>query len=314
MNELDMLQEDCDLDEIVDIDIGSDGETVPEKNNKIALIDADTIAYTACLSTEVGTELLGREFYSDEEWQDIINSDGYDSKKALFYEIDATQVLQVAKDKINRILDKTGCLEAELHFSGGSKNFRYDIYPEYKANRVGTRRPTGLAQLKADLLVEFKGVIHTKWEADDAVVYYMKKDPAKYILVALDKDVLNSVEGRVFNYYESALYNKKMKWMDIDRHTTLTWRYLQTITGDKTDNIVGVKGLGPVKASKILEGCFSHRELWQAVCRAYESKGRTKDEALLNLNLVDMHLLQEVDGNLEIVLNTHEELLNDKRI
>lgn len=310
--ELNMLQDDCNLDEVVDIDLDIDGKVMPEKNSKIALIDADTIAYTTCLNVEVAGDVIGEEFHTDEEWQAIINDKQYDAAEGLLYETCPIQALVKAEEKLKRIMDKTGCQQVELHFSGGRENFRYGVSPIYKANRT-VRTPAGLSQLKKDLAIKYNGAIHTKWEADDAVVYYMDKSPDKYILCAVDKDVLNSVEGKVFNYYESALYKIEMKWMDIDKHTVLTWRYLQTIMGDTTDNIIGVKGLGPVKAKKILENCFSHKELWEAVCNAYVSKGRTKDEALMNLNLVDMRMLYMNPSTLEleIILNTHEKLLND---
>jgi len=309
--ELDMLQDDCGLDEIIDIELDIDGKSMPPKNNKIALIDADTVAYTACLNVEVAGDVLGEEFYSDEEWQEIINSKQYDADEGLLYETCPIQALAKAEEKINRILDKTGCYDTELHFSGGRENFRYEVSPSYKANRTG-RTPAGLSQLKKDLAKKYNGTIHTKWEADDIVVYLKELHKEKYIMCAIDKDVLNSVEGRHFNYYESGLYKIEMKWMDIDRYNSLTWRYLQTLMGDKTDNIIGLKGIGPAKAAKILHGHTSHKLLWEAVCDAYKMKGRTIDEALMNINLVDMKLLYlDESGELQIKLRTHKELLND---
>lgn len=312
MDNLDMLQDDCNLDDIVDIDLDIDGKVMPEKNNKIALIDADTVAYTACLNVEVASEVLPKEFYTDMEWDAIINDPQFDEDEMVLYETDPTQAIAKADEKLKRIMDKTGCQEVELHFTGGRENFRYKVSPNYKANRAG-RAPAGLGQLKKDLAEKYNGTIHTKWEADDAVVFLMGKYSEKYILCAIDKDVLNSVEGKNFNYYESAIYNIEMKWVEVNRHTVLTWRYLQTLMGDKIDNIIGLKGIGPKKAEKILANCMSHKELWEAVCKAYESKGRTRDEALMNLNLVDMKLLHQDDESTElyIKLRTHEELLND---
>ena len=310
-NELDMLQDDCNLDDIVDIDLDIDGEVMPEKNDKIALIDADTIAYTACLNVEFESEILPQELYTEMEWDAIISNPQYNAEEGVLYEIDPEQALAKAEEKIKRIMDKTGCQEIELHFTGGRDNFRYKVFPEYKANRTG-RAPAGLQQLKEDLAKKYKGTIHTKWEADDMVVYLKEKFPEKYILCAIDKDVINSIEGTHFNYYESSLYNKEMKWVEVDRHTSLIWRYLQTLMGDKTDGIIGLKGIGPKKAEKILANCYSHKELWEAVCEAYKLKGRTADEALMNLNLVDMKLLHQDDnGEFYIKLRTHEELLND---
>ena len=44
--------------EFVEIDLDSYGVVVPPKNDKIALIDADTLAYTACLASEEAVDCL----------------------------------------------------------------------------------------------------------------------------------------------------------------------------------------------------------------------------------------------------------------
>lgn len=317
-DDLDMLQDDVDLDEVVDIDLDIDGEVMPPKNDFIALVDADTVAYTACLNVEMAGDILGRDFYTDEEWDEIVNNPNYDAEEGVLYETDPIVALAKAEEKLQRILDKTGCKEVELHFSKGKENFRYSIFPEYKSNRTA-RKPAGLTELKTNLNKKYKGAIHTKWEADDIVTYLKKTYPDKYILCAIDKDVLNSLEGKHFNYYESALYNKEMKWVEVDKYTAILWPYLQTLMGDKTDNIIGLRGIGPVRAQKLLNGKILKSDLWAAVAKAYKDKGRNVEEAVINMNLVNMHLLkdsgampsaQELYANLQIKNLTKEELEN----
>lgn len=306
-NNLDMLTEDCDLDTIVEVDLDIDGKVMPAKNDKIALIDADTVAFTACLNVQYGGDIMGEEFYSPEEWQAIITDKQYDAEEGLLWETDPKQALLKAEEKMQRILDKTGCKEVELHFSGGRENFRYDVSPIYKGNRTA-RPPAGLARCKQDLCDKYNGTIHTKYEADDAVVKLKIDNYDKYTLCAIDKDVLKSIPGTHFNYYESALYNIEMKWMEVDKYTAQTWRYVQTMTGDKTDNIIGLMGIGPAKALKALVGCMTHKEMWEAVLTQYDKKTRSHEDALMNLNLVDMKLLQD-DGTIK--LNTQAELLGE---
>ena len=55
------LEGDFELADVADIDLDIDGQVMPPKNDKIALIDADTIAYTACLNSEVAVEVLPRD-------------------------------------------------------------------------------------------------------------------------------------------------------------------------------------------------------------------------------------------------------------
>ena len=300
------LEGDFELADVADIDLDIDGQVMPPKNDKIALIDADTIAYTACLNSEVAVEVLPRDFYSDEEWQALLDNPNFVEAEGVVYEADVKLAMTKANEKLQRIMDKTGCQKFELHFTGGKDNFRYSIYPEYKASRT-VRRPAGLVEVKKELAKKFGGTIHTKWEADDAVVYNYTTNPDKYILCAIDKDVLNSVEGKHFNYYESAQYNIEMKWHETDRYKAIVWPFLQTLMGDTSDNIKGLRGIGPAKAQKILDGCLTRSELWAATKQAYRNQGRPESDALLNMNLVNMHLLK---GD-KIVLLTDEELSNE---
>lgn len=269
------------MEEFVEINLDTFGNRVADKTDKIALIDADTVAYTACLSTEVEIEIEGEAMY----------------------EIDLNLAKMKAMDKIQKILDLTGCADYELHFTTGRDNFRYKVYEGYKANRLGLRSPVGLNDLKKMLCEDCKGFMHTEWEADDVVVFLKKKHSDKYTLCAVDKDVYNSVAGWHFNYYESSLYNIDMKWVETTADTAKVWPYLQCITGDSTDGIKGVPGLGAAKAKKFIDASMTEEQLWNGVQNAFASKGLTKAIALSTMNAVNMHLLQEDEhGNLKIVL------------
>ena len=261
-----------------DINVDKYGKKLPPKNNKIALVDADTIAFIACSNTEVQVD--------EDQWEPNL-----------------TAALMEAENKIERILEQTGCQQIELHFSDSRECFRYYIQSdgtldwtkrnEYKANRKNMRAPAGLMELKKTLNDKYKGTISTKWEADDEVVF--RYDPEVYILVAIDKDVLNSVTGTHFNYYESMKYGKDMKWVETESYTAFIWPYVQTLTGDTSDNVKGVKGIGPAKANKALAGCFTPTDAWKAVVEAYEKAGMNERNALATFNMVSMHLLTE-DG------------------
>ena len=285
--------------EFVEIDLDSYGIVLPPKNDKIALIDADTLAFTACLASEIAVDVLPKEFYSDIEWDSIVNNPSYDSDKGILYEANIPAAIGEAQHKLKRILDNTGCLDCELHFTIGRNNFRYKLSTSYKANRTG-RVPAGLYETKKALVELYNGKFHSEWEADDYVVYAMKKFPGKYLLVAMDKDVYNAIPGRHYNYYESQAFGKTMKWVETDEETAKMWPYIQTLTGDATDGIQGVKGIGPAKAAKILKAGMTDTELWQATVTAWEKAGLSSIDAILTMNLVNMHLLTDEDDKLII--------------
>jgi len=274
--------------EIVDIDIDIDGKVMPKENGKIALIDADTLAYTSCLLVEQQEFQLGKEFCTDEEWEEIIKHPTYDEKNHCIWTIELDLAYDKALEKLQRIYDKTGCRECEMHFTSGKDNFRYKVKSDYKANRTG-RTPAGLGELKRRLLDTFEGTLSTSWEADDVVVWKKEQDPDKYTMVAIDKDLLYSVEGKHFNYYESSKFKIEMKWVEVDAETRMKWPYIQSIVGDKVDNIEGIKGLGPKKAEKVFAGCTTELECWEALVDCYESNGKTMIDALQTMRLVGMH-------------------------
>ena len=295
--------------EITDIDLGRTGEVI-EHRDDIALIDADTIIYGSAVTLEEQNELLGRDFYTDEEWEEIINNKNYDSETHSIYSLNLEQAYSHAQDKIQGILDATGCIDFELHFTGGRECFVYTVNPTYKSNRTG-RTIAGLRELK-DLFVSRldNAYINTKWEADHIVVCKKRDNPDKYLLCAVDKDVLFSLAGHHFNYYSSTLHNIKMKFIDISEDTALKHHYKQTLTGDAGDGVIGLKGIGPKRADTILDGCTTEQECWSAVLKAYNDIGILKNgetatevDAITNMRLVNMRQLELNDrGEYEVKL------------
>lgn len=275
--------------ELVDIELSEFGRIMEPVNDKIALIDADTLAWTSALAAQQEVSVMPKEFYSDIEWDAIITNPTFDEESMTYKQIDLDIAMSMAEEKLKRIYELSGCRKCELHFSGGKKNFRYMIFPEYKANRKAMLIPDGLYDLKLKLCEQYSGIIHQDWEADDYVVYAKKSSPETYILCAVDKDVLNSLAGRHFNYYESGIFKKDMHYIETSPETARLWPYLQCITGDSSDGIEGVKGLGPKKAAAFLNEAWSDEELWEGVLRAYRSKNISEDTALLNMRLVNMH-------------------------
>lgn len=266
-----------------------------ENYQRVALIDADTIAYGACSGFEYPSDLLARHMYNEDEWNELISNPNYDEKEHCIWNIDLDEALESAINKVKYIMEKTETGSAELYFTTG-KNFRYIVDPMYKANRADTRYPVGLKELKQLLLKEFPGEIMEEVEADDVVVYLKRTQPEKYVLCAVDKDVYKSVPGKHWNYYESAKYNIAQKWVEIDAESAKKFPYVQTLMGDSTDNIRGCPGIGPKKAEQALKGCNTPEEMWKEVVSLFEKKNLTIKDAIRDMRLVNMHQLIKTEG------------------
>ena len=149
-------------------------------------------------------------------------------------------------------------------FLTGKGNFRNDIAvtAPYKGQRVADK-PVHYQALRDHLVNSWGFEVVQGIEADDAVgiaAYAVPEDES--IMVHIDKD-LNQFRGWHYNY------RKKEKYY-VSEFEGLKSFYTQILTGDRIDNIVGLKGIGPVKAKRILEECTNENELYQAVLKAYE--------------------------------------------
>lgn len=160
------------------------------------------------------------------------------------------------------------CMELDCDdykgFLTGKGNFRdvVAVTAPYKGQRI-SEKPVHLQALRCHLVTSWGFEVVQGIEADDAVgiaAYAVPEDET--IMVHIDKD-LNQFRGWHYNY------RKKEKYF-VTEFEGLTAFYTQILTGDRIDNIIGLKGIGPVKAKRILEECTNENELYQAVLKAYE--------------------------------------------
>ena len=160
------------------------------------------------------------------------------------------------------------CMDLECEdykgFLTGKGNFRVELAKTvpYKGTRP-TEKPQHLQALRDHLVSSWGFVVVDGIEADDAVgieAYKVSEDES--IMVHIDKD-LNQFRGHHYNYRKKEKYyvSEFEGWYNF---------YLQILTGDRIDNIQGLKGIGPAKGAKLLKGCETVEQLYQAVLLAYE--------------------------------------------
>lgn len=144
-------------------------------------------------------------------------------------------------------------------FDSKKPTFRKDIYPEYKANRE-VPPPDLSDQIQAVMeLCRAAGLPILQdegFEADDWIASFVKKFKKDYQIAILssDKDLAQLVDKQV-RLYDSF----KDRWMGPD-DVKEKWGVppekmldLLALTGDTSDNIPGIEGVGPKTAAKLLE-------------------------------------------------------------
>lgn len=160
------------------------------------------------------------------------------------------------EDLVDQILVNTEATEYRL-FLTGKDNFRYTIYPEYKAHRP-KEKPFWLEKCREYLKATFNAEIVNGQEADDALGIAQTEDT---IICSIDKDLL-MIPGQHYNFV-------KDEFITVTPDEGIKHFYMQCLTGDRADNIKGIEKIGPKKAEKILAGCVTEQELFNAVREAY---------------------------------------------
>jgi len=153
------------------------------------------------------------------------------------------------------------------------KNYRTEVDPLYKANRINIRRPTCSKTVKESLISTYPSIAVNGLEADDLMGL---NSGSSTIIVSDDKDLL-TIPGL---HYQPRKPEKGVFLITYKEAEYLL--YLQILMGDRADGYTGIPGVGPKKAEKILEtGGVS----WQTILKAYEDYGLHNEDALITARL-----------------------------
>jgi DNA polymerase-1 len=153
-----------------------------------------------------------------------------------------------------------------------STNFRKTVYPDYKGNRKSKRKPLAYKPLKQWMEGVWESYQRPGLEGDDILGILATHPSAirgQKIIVSIDKD-MKTIPGYVWNP------DKDAEPVFYSTEEADYWHLYQTLTGDTTDGYPGLPGCGPKGAEKVLED-----PSWKAVVAAYEKKGLTEEDALV---------------------------------
>jgi 5'-3' exonuclease len=146
----------------------------------------------------------------------------------------------------------------------GKENFRFDIAKshEYKGNRKETEKPIYLYHCREYMIDSYSAVVSQGEEADDLISKAAAELGYHCVVASIDKDMLQ-LPCWHFNFGRN-------EWTKVTPEEGLKFFYTQILTGDRADNIIGLYGIGPKKADKLLQDCNTEDDLWSAVVKAYD--------------------------------------------
>lgn len=145
-------------------------------------------------------------------------------------------------------------------WDGGGSDYRLRILPSYKANRLQKASETRTGRNQVKEFLSLAGVFQaerTGFEADDLIAKYWHDAEEDIAIVSEDKDFL-----------QLAGLNPKVYGCEVLRSTGERWNAIRVqdktgarpdrlpsvmaLTGDESDNVPGVPGIGPKKAVQLL--------------------------------------------------------------
>jgi DNA polymerase-1 len=145
-------------------------------------------------------------------------------------------------------------------FDTGGKNFRHDIFPDYKSNRP---------PVPADMIPQFpllrevanamgiKTIEKEGYEADDVIATLAKKaklEGYKVLIISNDKDLAQLIDDNIFLY--DVKENKKIGSDEIlDKWGVRPEQLLGVLSlmGDASDNVPGIPSIGQKMATKLMK-------------------------------------------------------------
>ena len=135
----------------------------------------------------------------------------------------------------------------------GNGNYRQQIFPQYKKHR--TQPPQILPYLYKWLInsSDYNVIVAHGQEADDAISieawkrFRNKRKRDSYVVCSVDKDLIQ-IPGLHYD-----MYHTRDRTFYVGRKESEAFLCHQLLTGDRTDNIQGIRGIGDVTASRILE-------------------------------------------------------------
>ena len=185
-------------------------------------------------------------------------------------------------------------------FDSARKNFRNEIYSDYKANRA--EAPEDLAPQfeyirKSVEAFNLPSIELLNYEADDLIASYAKKITkagATVTVISSDKDLMQLVSNKVrlFDPMKSKVIGEKevVEKFGVKPEQVID---VQSLAGDSSDNVPGVPGIGIKTAAELINKYKTLENLLKKASEIPQNKRRetlllNKDKAMISKQLVTL--------------------------
>lgn len=262
----------------------------------LALIDGDPLLYASCFATEynvwthptLGTFRRQRELenhvklmFDDDElvdWKSCLTSEKIIEPISHTY--------RAIDTSITNIIRKTGATDYRIYLKDRGDTFRDRLeYPvKYKGGRQ--EKPSNFNEAKQYLAGLNNVVLVSGIEVDDALGINQDKTGNTTVICTIDKD-LDMIPGLHWDMKnEGMIYH-----ISVVQGEQNFWK--QMLTGDRVDNIIGIKGLGPVTADKLINHLRYESLMREVVEEKYKEHFGANWKKMFDANMVLLKILTE---------------------
>ncbi|MDX6379723.1 MAG: polymerase [Rubrobacteraceae bacterium] len=188
-------------------------------------------------------------------------------------------------------------------WDGGKPAFRMEVYPEYKAQRTSMPEELRVQLDHLDQILEAMNIPAIRaegFEADDVLATLSKRIPedVQLMIVTGDQDAMQLVNGKVkvLRTTRGVSETKEYGRDEVIEEYGVTPEQIpdyKGLVGDPSDNIPGVKGIGPKGAANLLKEFGTVENLYENLDKV-KAKGTRKkleegrENAFLSLELARM--------------------------
>lgn len=227
-----------------------------------------------------------------------------------------TKMLLSFLDKVTKQSDTSPVIY--VVFDAARKNFRHDLYPDYKANRAEC--PEDLVPQmpffpKIASAMGFHVLLKEGFEADDIIAtiikQYLKESLIQDLtIVSADKDLTQLVNSQVtmWDPMRDRIFNES----EVEKHFGVKPKQIRdylSIVGDSSDNVPGAKGIGPKTVAQLFQNFDNLDDLLanlDKVSQVNGLRGATSVQNKLESNLDAIRLsykLVTLDENVPLELS-----------
>jgi 5'-3' exonuclease len=243
--------------------------SLTDLSGKTALVDGDIVVYRCAAAAEKTHYLVT---YAGEEVKALY--DNHKDAKAAATELGdgviwsrkevqpVENALQIAKTCLNNTLELLKTNEYKVYLTG-KRNFRDTVAVTHPYKDRRPERPKWYRDVREYLVAHWGATVSDGIEADDAIGIEATRLGPECVIVSNDKD-LSQIVGWHFDWTSHLVRRVGPKEA---AHNL----YRQILSGDATDTVVGIPGIGPAKAGKLLDGARDVRDLFERSWAAYRS-------------------------------------------